>query len=270
MNRNGNLFTGAVLGSYRRGFGFNMDVEHNHTQYEISLVIQGELNVTNGEERVRVAAPCVLLHFPGSYHSVKTDPNMEYERYNIHYSAEVFHLHPTVKTDSERLFCSNFHVFAIDLDRLDEILYYVRPLIRHQGNNARQQALLAVILNLLVSCCPEEYPAGGGYSNNINVIGAVIRYISNNLSPSLSAENIASAFFISRAKLAADFKREIGMTIKQYIEMQCVERAKQALEEGNSVQETAFRIGWQNPGTFIRVFKRMTGITPGAYLHKDV
>ncbi|PZN16397.1 MAG: AraC family transcriptional regulator, partial [Proteobacteria bacterium] len=45
-----------------------------------------------------------------------------------------------------------------------------------------------------------------------------------------------------------------------------IEEAKRLLETGNSTaDEIAALVGYENPAFFRRVFKRTTGLTPGAY-----
>jgi len=45
-----------------------------------------------------------------------------------------------------------------------------------------------------------------------------------------------------------------------------IEKAKELLTVGGkSVQEVTYLTGYENPNTFIRIFKRYSGITPGRY-----
>ena len=48
--------------------------------------------------------------------------------------------------------------------------------------------------------------------------------------------------------------------------VECIEKAKELLTVGGkSVQEVTYLTGYENPNTFIRIFKRYSGITPGRY-----
>ncbi|MBQ8509573.1 MAG: helix-turn-helix transcriptional regulator [Clostridia bacterium] len=252
----------SISGNYNRVTGPGMKSAHHHTQYEMSIVTQGRLTIYNNDDVIKTDAPCVILHFPGTYHYIATDPEICYERYNINYSAEIFGSHPAVLNDTELLYTANVSVIQISPDTLEELLYYVHPFMRAKFDYGRQTALLCVILNILKSSRPLGGFAGHSSANYVN---SVIRYISDNLSPTMTADQIAADFYISRAKLAGDFKRETGMTLKQYIELQCVERAKMELAAGKNVHTVSADIGWANVGTFIRAFKKLTGSTPGSY-----
>ncbi len=37
---------------------------------------------------------------------------------------------------------------------------------------------------------------------------------------------------------------------------------------GDSIDEVAWKVGYEDPAFFRRLFKRMTGVTPGAYRRK--
>ena len=256
-----------ICADYNKQNGVGMQYEHNHTHYEISIILSGRLEIRNNEDLVRTEAPCVVFHFPGTYHSVATDPDVVYERYNLNYMADIFRSYPSILADTERLFRSNVAVLRIDSDTLDELLYYVRPLMRAKFDDEKKIALLGVVLNILKNCQPEGFFSRSRPSGSY--INGIVRYISDNLSPTMTAEEIAAGFFVSRAKLAADFKRETGMTLKQYIELLCAERAKLALTSGKAVQTVSLELGYSSVGTFIRSFKKMTGVTPGVYMQKN-
>lgn len=237
--------------------------EHTHPTYELSIIVSGKLNITNNSSHVELDAPCVVFHFPGTFHSIAASPGTPYERYNIYFSPEVFKGNQPLLDRAERLYRSHLSVLAIDSDTLEELLYYIRPFMRAKHEPQRQILLLTLILDLLDSCqrigfFPESR-SGTLYING------VVRYISEKLSPSLSADEIAEKFEISRAKLTADFKRETGMTLKEYISLACIDRARILLSTGSDVTRTALEVGYQSAGAFIRAFKKLTGTTPGAY-----
>ena len=226
-------------------------------------VTEGRLTISNNNDSIETEAPCIIFHFPGTFHAVSTDPEFEYERYNIHYKADIFRSYPTILADTERLFSSNVAVMHPERDTLDELLYYIRPLMRARYDDEKATALLGVILNILKNLASRGLLFTRQTDRQLYQRNRAVHL--RDLSPVMTAEEIASDFFVSRAKLAADFKRETGMTLKQYVELLCLERAKLALTSGKSVQAVAIELGYTNPGTFIRSFKKLAGVTPGAY-----
>jgi transcriptional regulator GlxA family with amidase domain len=62
------------------------------------------------------------------------------------------------------------------------------------------------------------------------------------------------------------FKAATGYTPMDYVQTLRIEEAKQMLEAtGDAIELIASRTGYQDPGSFRRLFKRLTGVTPGRY-----
>lgn len=237
--------------------------EHNHTHYEISFVTEGTLKIKSGKATLTAAAPCAILHFPGSPHSVES-PGGIYERYNINYSTALFERFPVILSCTEALFFTSTAVLPMSRETADNLLRFVRPLFEEYesgGDTDLLGSLLSVVLSFLCRL-GEGNRAGERRGSYIN---KVIRYISDNLSHVMTADEISGEFFVSRAKLSADFKRETGMTLKQYVCLQTIERARTMLSDRKSVQATAIELGFPDSAAFIRTFRRMTGTTPGTF-----
>jgi len=65
------------------------------------------------------------------------------------------------------------------------------------------------------------------------------------------------------------FRKATGYSAIEYIQRLRVEAAKQQLESSDkAVDEISFSIGYEDPAFFRRLFKRTTGLTPGAYRKK--
>ncbi len=61
-------------------------------------------------------------------------------------------------------------------------------------------------------------------------------------------------------------KKETGMTAQEYIQKHTIDVAKNLLSGGRlTISEVAYELGFQYPQHFCRMFKKVTGLTPGAY-----
>ena len=255
----------ALSADHNRRDGYCFCPEHNHTHYEISFVTEGTLTVRSGKASLTAAAPCAILHFPGSPHSVES-PGGIYERYNINYSAALFERFPVVLSGTESLFFTSTAVLPMDERTSEELLYYIRPFFaEYETGKDRNTDILGSLLSVILSVLCRLGEGDRTGERRGSYINKVIRYISDNLSHVMTADDISGDFFVSRAKLAADFKRETGMTLKQYVCLQTLERARSMLSEGKSVQATAIELGFPDSAAFIRTFRRMTGTTPGSF-----
>jgi AraC-like DNA-binding protein len=66
-------------------------------------------------------------------------------------------------------------------------------------------------------------------------------------------------------QLIRTFKSIYGKTPHQYLMAMRVEEAKEMLDQGVTVTEACFAVGFNSLGSFTELFKRRVGLTPSAY-----
>ncbi|MDV2993049.1 MAG: HTH-type transcriptional activator RhaR [Chroococcidiopsis sp. SAG 2025] len=96
-------------------------------------------------------------------------------------------------------------------------------------------------------------------------IKQVIDYIHDNLEQNLTLLEIAAVIQTSPYHFARLFKKSLGITPHQYVISKRIERAKQLLEEHNSIVRVAEKVGFQSQSHFTKMFRKYTGMTPQTY-----
>lgn len=87
----------------------------------------------------------------------------------------------------------------------------------------------------------------------------------------LSVSQVAEAIGFSVPYLSRQFKQATGCGLKDYIHSVRLENAKYCLQNTDlSVEEIAERVGYLSANSFIKVFKKSSGITPGVYRDQKV
>ena len=82
----------------------------------------------------------------------------------------------------------------------------------------------------------------------------------------LSLAELANMFGLSTSYFSKMFKEKYKVSIPDYINLVRINQAKKLLSETpQSVQTIAAAVGFTESSTFIRVFKKTEGITPGVY-----
>lgn len=93
-----------------------------------------------------------------------------------------------------------------------------------------------------------------------------IGYLQNNLTRPFSRERMEQELHFQFDYLTRCLKKHTDMTPLKYLHHLQIEKAKQLLVNANgSVGEIAEQIGLADTNYFIRLFRKMTGITPGEY-----
>jgi transcriptional regulator GlxA family with amidase domain len=78
-------------------------------------------------------------------------------------------------------------------------------------------------------------------------------------------ERLAAVSGVSEAHFARSFKRAFGIPPHRYLLTRRIEQANTLLRDTDlSITEIAFATGWESLGTFGRVFRDITGRSPGA------
>lgn len=103
--------------------------------------------------------------------------------------------------------------------------------------------------------------------NSKPVIYEVRRYIEENYAnPDLSLKHISERFGINGKYASQLFKEAFDMKFVDFVIGLRIEQAQKQLRETNiSVNEIARQVGYENPISFGRIFKKVAGMSPGDY-----
>jgi AraC-like DNA-binding protein len=90
-------------------------------------------------------------------------------------------------------------------------------------------------------------------------------FIDENFAENIDLDNIADTAFFSKFHFIRLFKKTYTKTPHQYLTSVRIERSKLLLQEGMSIAEVCYTVGFDSVSSFTGLFKRTTGITPSAY-----
>jgi AraC-like DNA-binding protein len=95
-------------------------------------------------------------------------------------------------------------------------------------------------------------------------------FIDDNFAEPIDAGDIADEACYSKFHFIRTFKTIYGRTPHQHLTHVRVEKAKAMLEEGGSVTDTCFAVGFDSLGSFTGLFKRRVGLTPSVYRQQQM
>lgn len=99
------------------------------------------------------------------------------------------------------------------------------------------------------------------------VIQRVVNHINLNLTDDLSLKHLSSEYSVNASYLSSLFKKEMGVTLSDYVNQQRIARAIKLLNSTNlQIQDVAFESGIYDVNYFRKLFKKVTGRTPTEYV----
>lgn len=93
-------------------------------------------------------------------------------------------------------------------------------------------------------------------------ISRIKRYIRLNYMDDIKVGDLAKEYGFERSYLFRKFKERQGIGIKDYIIKKRMEKAKEFLELGHSVSDTAYLVGYKDEFNFSKAFKKFYGSSP--------
>lgn len=242
---------------------------HYHNAHEIIGIQNGEAEfVINGKSYLVTADDLVVINHLEN-HEVKS-LHHPYRRFIILIQPDYLH---TVLNDARlsSLFQhrpKDFH-HILSLSREENALFFgilEGMEIAFRLQREYMQTELAAAVQMFFIHLYRNHPDWFPYTNvngTIHTVSLVQKYVDEHYLEDITLKNTAAMFYMDMYYLSHVFKKFTGFTFKDYLMLQRISKAKDALiREDASVTEACRFSGFGNINHFIRIFKNHVGMTP--------
>ncbi|WP_341478144.1 HD domain-containing protein [Clostridium chromiireducens] len=89
-----------------------------------------------------------------------------------------------------------------------------------------------------------------------------LKYIENNISESITAEDIANKAGYSLYYFSRIFKKQMGLSIMEYVKERRLIKASDEISNGKKIIDVALEYGYQSHSGFTKAFKNKFGFSP--------
>lgn len=252
---------------------------HRHELYEIYRFLAGDANYFIENRMYDMTPGQLFVIRSDEFHNLSVRTPLFYEKIAVRFPRELaIHLSGygtdllACFDDRPRGVANKVAPDETTTRLIDDVLARMEALYADAGtgdNPVREPALrVALLMELLVLVnrahqdAAADMPARPVASSRLE---PVLGYIEAHLGGDLSVKALAQAHFMSGSTLCKLFRETTGVGLHAYVTYRRVERAREALLQGANVTEACAAGGFNDYASFIRTFRKVTGLPPGKY-----
>lgn len=99
-------------------------------------------------------------------------------------------------------------------------------------------------------------------------VNKILKFIEQNYDQDITVKSLSQYVMMGENYVSALFKKKTGQSLIRYLHGVRVNQAIHYLTNSDlSIYEIGLNVGFVNTNYFIKIFKRLTGMTPGQYRH---
>lgn len=229
---------------------------HFHDTYVFSLIEKG----TFIENNFIGVSGNILISHPFEVHDNKIFADNAYTITSIYINAEV------IQYLSKQKYTSFPEKLINDLNLYTLFSQYLSTL---NSNNLDSNNLLVEALKKLIFTYGQNNVIDG-QQNKSSHIAESQYYIEQNYHTKIKLEDLAIMAKQSKYSFIRQFKKNVGITPFEYINLQRIKHAKVYLRGGASLVEAALSTGFYDQSHFSHYFKNYVGLSPREYVNSNI
>ena len=229
---------------------------HFHGNFELIYILDGKTEVTVNGKTTTLKKGELLLIAPYTVHALRIGAE---NKTWIGVFSEDYIENFAARKKQER-----YLPFTCDAD----VETFLLKNLFYQGTPERY--MLIACLNMVCDQCI-RYAQRDTTKQSNSFVEAVVSYVSEHLSEEISLEEMAKKLGYEYHYFSALFHENFAMHFKSFIHLFRFEKACRLIDEGkNDMTRIADLCGFGSVRNFNRVFKNLSGMTPGAYQKRMV
>ena len=264
-NITGDMYNGVIsCGFLNKKNASSSDKNIVFNYYGALLLLSGEgKHIDNGGREFRLYPGCFVQRIPGKPHSTIVHPDGKWLEFFICIGKVMYEALSDMKLlDST---CDVLYP-GLNIGIFDTFIKFMDSL-----KNASQGdlPLLLVEAQRIILAIYRMHTNNTSVDGDVKAIWQACRIFDENTSRHLSAHEVALLLGMGYEKFRKLFKSTMGISPGKYRIQGCMNTAKSILiETDKSIKEVAFELGFPDPVTFSKQFRKVAGMTPGEFKKK--
>ncbi len=133
------------------------------------------------------------------------------------------------------------------------------------GKDTMIKSSLSLLLSVFARAYLDERFENVRFVSEREAILHCLGYIKNHLSEQFTLHEMAKRTAMSKSSFCESFRKITGETFNNYLNRERIEAAAALIKSGKLVFEAAMELGYKDPSTFYRNFKKRFGVSPKEY-----
>lgn len=232
--------------------GGHKTVRQSLSNYQVILTRGGRATITYKERQYLLTAGTGMVIDCRQPHIYEVAENDFWEYKHIHFLVNGAQL----LVDEADGFTSNYGVAE---SYFDELIAY------SCNEDSAAPFVYSNIINNILTALILSRKRGVTIRDNNTLIEEISQYLHAHYAENLSMNDVAEHFYLSVYHFIKLFKQYCGVTPHRYLMEYRLNRAKEFLVMGRTVEETASLCGFGSLNNFYKVFKNALNTTPKSY-----
>ena len=238
---------------------------HMHNGYEILYFLRGDAEYVIEGSVYRLKPRDLLFIHPRSFHYLNPLSSAVSERFIISF--------PDERIPKSLLpFCEEAkEIYRIPRGSLPDLFFEAWATAEMDFEKEELQNYLSTALSsilLYLKHLPEEESVEPIRENR--TLEAILRYIDEHPSEPLTAQILSEKFYMSTSWVIHTFKKNLGISLMQYVGKKRILYAEEQLLLGKTPTEVAKLCHFESYSTFYRQYKKILGRTPQEDLQRRI
>ncbi len=270
--KHGNHAVNSDTDGYMYNFNTSMGSDfslHIHTCFEFIHIIHGKLLYKVENSEYMLSDGDFIMTKPDEFHSFSFPEECEYQREFLHIYPGFLKNYPEILESLQTRKSGYFNRIPADVVEKYGINRIFRDIEKCCAEPVEETDFMMLtytlqlavkIKQILRSETPENQRIPAQSKANV-----ICSYIDAHFMEDISLEEIAKSVFMSPSHTSRLFKQETGMTIKSYLTMRRIRKAKNMIMEGHKTMSVFVDCGFSDYSTFYRAFMKIVGMSPDKF-----
>lgn len=236
---------------------------HFHEEFCFGVISSGQLDFNYRGKKLSASKGIINLCNPGEVHDGFTKEGWSYKMFYVNPKLMAEISSGIEGTINDIPF---FKEGIIKDDLLSENIYKLHNILFCENSLLieKEQMFIEIVSMFIKKHADSFIPFEKLYSSSDNIKKS-IEYINDNLEYDLSLSTLASISNFSLYYFIRVFKKEIGLTPKEYILQEKIKKAKSLILRNITLSEVALKCGFYDQSHMLKYFKSYTGFNPSIY-----